>query len=108
MKSILTTSIGDFTVEMSYVPSSEDRILNRMTAAINKSVREPLKIAQELEPDLDPDNEKDFEKLIDMAITLLDEAQLEKALYECTCCAGGSGQRLQLNLKSRSIELQNW
>lgn len=103
MKLELTTVLGNFDLFMSYVPSADDRLLNRFTSAINKSAAYPMIIAAEANPDLNP--EEDIEKLSKLAIELVDEAKLEKALFDCTRVADGAGQRTTLSLKDRKIEL---
>ena len=106
MRFIITTVLGNFDVEMPYSPSSGDLTLNRLTATVNKFATQPLLVVADKYPELD--TIKDSEKIANLAIKLVDEAQLEKALYDSTRVCYGAGIPLQLSLKKRYIELRNW
>lgn len=47
-------------------------------------------------------------KTPEKALALLDEAVLEKQLFESLRAGGGYASRLKLTLKNRSIELTRW
>lgn len=105
MKLKLATVLGNFDVYMTYSPSSGDPTLNNLATAINTySARALVSVAQEF-PDLDP--VKDSNAITDLAIKSLDEAELEKALFESLRVGGGSAPRVCLSLKNRRIELPN-
>ena len=80
MKQIITTTLGDFDVYMSYIPSPDDNILNRLANAIDST----------------------------LAKGEASEAILEKALFDATRAGEGAGQRVSLSLKEMEIFLRNW
>lgn len=109
MKFIITTLLGDFSVNLSYAPTQGDFTLNRFTAVINRYATQPLLIASESHSELDTVN--DSEKLAEIAFSLLtldDEAKMEKALYESTCTGGGAGRRLEFSLAKREIDISTF
>lgn len=103
MKHTITTIIGDFSVGMSYQPSTDDSTLNRFTDVINKHALPVYTKVLVKYPYLD--SIKDSEKLCSLTINAIEEASLESALYDSTCIAGGAGVRLTLSLKNREIDL---
>ena len=109
MRHTITTSLGNFNVELSYQPTADDLILNRFTAVLNRYAMQPLVLAAEKHPELD--TIKDAEKLQDIAFHLLtkgDEAKIEKALYDSTRVADGAGQRLTFSLYRREIDVSTF
>ena len=88
----IATIIGEFAVNMSYHPIGEDSTLLKLTNCVN-AMALPL-IQKGNSP------EEAFEKL--------NEAYLENALFDCLREKGGSGQRITLSLKSRTISFSNF
>lgn len=102
MKLKITTMLGDFTAEMSYIPSPDDTILNRMALAIDGYYSDKkLEVAK-----VHPNYSKDMIEL--RAQELVDEAELEHVIYESTAIANGAGQRISLSLKEKKITFSNW
>ena len=109
MRHTITTSLGNFNVELSYQPTADDLILNRFTAVLNRYAMQPLVLAADEHPELD--TVKDAEKLQDLAFHLLtkeDEAEIEKSLYDSTRVADGAGRRLTFSLYRREIEVSTF
>lgn len=106
MKHVITTILGNFDVHMSYSPAADDLTLNRLTATINKFATQPLVIVADEYPELD--TIKDSDKIAELALELVDEAELEKALFNTTKVANGAGQKVTLSLKKREIEFLSW
>ena len=92
MKNEIMTVLGKFKVFMSYKPSEDDEILLRMTACINNKALPLLA--------------EGFDK--NDALDLLDEGELEKALFDSTRAGGGAAERLSLSLKKKEIQLTSW
>lgn len=105
MKHIITTTLGNFEVHMSYSPSADDMTLNKLTQVINNFSIQPMLLVANQHPELD--TIKDNEKIANLAIKLLNEAKVEKALYETTRAGNGAGVPINLSLKERKIELRN-
>ena len=106
MRFKITTIIGEFSVFLSYSPSSDDMILNRFTDVINKaSMMHQLRVLDK-HPELSL--EKDFEKISKLVLDSLDEGQVEKSLYQTTVAGNGAGQRVKLYLKKMEIHVDKW
>lgn len=106
MRHIITTSLGDFNVELSYSPSQGDLILNRFTSVINRYATQALITVSEINPELDP--VKDSETIEKEALSLLtfeDEGKIEKALFDSTRVADGSRVPIKFSLKNKSIDV---
>lgn len=106
MKHTITTIIGEFSVSMSYQPSTDDLTLNRFTDVINKHALPVYTSVLTKHPYLD--SIKDSASLCSLTIDAIDEASLESDLYASTCIAGGAGVRLTLSLKEREINLSRF
>lgn len=105
MKHIITTALGDFTVELTYSPSQGDSILNRFASVINRFATQPLTKSLQMHPELDPI--KDSEILQKEALNLIsldDEAKIEKALYDSTCVLHGAGIPIRFSIKEKFID----
>ena len=92
MKHEIMTVLGKFKVFMSYSPSDDDDILLKMTACINDKALSLLQEGFDTKDTLD----------------LLDEGELEKALFDSTRAGGGAAERLSLSLKKKEIQLTSW
>ena len=109
MRHIITTSLGDFNVELSYSPSQGDLILNRFTSVINRYATQALITVSEIRPELDP--VKDAEAIEKEAISLLtfeDEGKIEKALFDSTRVGDGAGVPIRFSLKNRLIDVSRF
>lgn len=93
MRNRIATFLGTFSVLMSWDPmsSEKDDTLTRFANVINESVMEVLL-------------HKGVSTLpAEEIIPLLNEAEIEHKLYDCTCAGGGAGLPIQLSLKRREI-----
>ena len=104
MKHVITTSLGDFNVELSYSPSQGDPILNRFTSVINRFATQPLTQVLQNHPEWDPVKNSDIiEKEALNLLTFEDEGKIEKALYDTTHVIDGAGIPIRFSLKEKTI-----
>lgn len=106
MKHIITTSLGDFVVYLTYSPAQGDLTLNRFTSVINRFATHALVFVTTQHPELDPI--RDSEKIIKLALELFnsdDEAKIEKALFDSNRAANGAGPRVRFSLAKKVIDV---
>ena len=117
MKYIITTIVGDFDVHLSYRPSEDDTILNRLTNAINQFAMNTIteieeekkktekKTKKKAKADTKTDLEEEKKELLKEVISRMKtrEGDVEKALYESTRAPGGAGKRLEFSFFRREI-----
>ena len=92
MRLKIMTILGEFYVILTYQPTGEDQTLFMFTRCVNDVA---LKYLQK-------------GKTPEEALSLINEASLEKSLFNCLKVSAGSGPRVTLNLKQKEIQVHNY
>ena len=92
MKNEIMTVAGIFYVWTNSKPSQGDETLLKLTQCINDAILPYISKGKKPEK----------------ALAMLDEAVLEKKLFESLRAGGGYAPRLKLTLKNKTIELTRW
>lgn len=92
MRLKIMTVLGEFYVILTYQPTGEDQTLFKFTRCVNDMA---LKYIQK-------------GKTPEQALGLINEAELEKKLFNCLKAPAGAGPRVTLSLKTKEIQVHNF
>ena len=92
MRLKIMTILGEFTVILSYQPTGEDPTLFNFTSCINNVALNKLQKG----------------KTPEEVLKSLNEASLEKELFNCLKVPAGAGPRVTLDLKNKEIQVHSF